>query len=101
MQLPFHTLDVFTDRTFGGNPLGVFPDAAHLPTDLMQRIARGRLGSLGVSGVSRSVPCTRHSPPREVVQVWIDEGAWAPHPWRAGAAPAFAFRVGAPVLGFH
>lgn len=39
MDLPFHTLDVFTDRTFGGNPLGVFPDAAHLPTELMQRIA--------------------------------------------------------------
>lgn len=40
MELPFHTLDVFTDRTFGGNPLGVFPDATHLPTDLMQHIAR-------------------------------------------------------------
>ena len=40
MELPFHTLDVFTDRTFGGNPLGVFPDAGHLPTGLMQRIAR-------------------------------------------------------------
>ncbi len=39
MRLPFHTLDVFTQQTFGGNPLGVFPDAAHLPTDLMQRIA--------------------------------------------------------------
>lgn len=39
MELPFHTLDVFTDRAFGGNPLGVFPDTAHLPTDLMQRIA--------------------------------------------------------------
>jgi len=39
MDLPFYTLDVFTDRTFGGNPLGIFPDAAHLPTDLMQRIA--------------------------------------------------------------
>lgn len=39
MDLPFHTLDVFTDRTFGGNPLGVFPDATHLPSDLMQRIA--------------------------------------------------------------
>lgn len=39
MELPFHTLDVFTDRTFGGNPLGVFADAAHLPKDLMQRIA--------------------------------------------------------------
>lgn len=40
MDLPFLTLDVFTDHTFGGNPLGVFPDAAHLPTDQMQRIAR-------------------------------------------------------------
>lgn len=40
MDLPFYTLDVFTDRTFGGNPLGVFPDAAHLPSDLMQRVAR-------------------------------------------------------------
>ncbi|HSH75480.1 MAG TPA: PhzF family phenazine biosynthesis protein [Longimicrobiales bacterium] len=40
MELPFHTLDVFTDRVFGGNPLAVFPDATHLPTDLMQRIAR-------------------------------------------------------------
>ncbi|HET9947802.1 MAG TPA: PhzF family phenazine biosynthesis protein [Longimicrobiales bacterium] len=40
MQLAFHTLDVFTDRAFGGNPLGIFPDAVHLPPDLMQRIAR-------------------------------------------------------------
>lgn len=40
MELTFHTLDVFTDRTFGGNPLGVFPDATHLPDDLMQSIAR-------------------------------------------------------------
>lgn len=40
MDLRFHTLDVFTDRTFGGNPLGVFLDATHLPGDLMQRIAR-------------------------------------------------------------
>jgi trans-2,3-dihydro-3-hydroxyanthranilate isomerase len=39
-QLPFHTLDVFTDRVFGGNPLAVFPDATHLSTPLMQRIAR-------------------------------------------------------------
>jgi trans-2,3-dihydro-3-hydroxyanthranilate isomerase len=39
MRLPFHTLDVFTRDTFGGNPLGVFPDTAHLPTELMQRIA--------------------------------------------------------------
>lgn len=40
MNLSYVTLDVFTDQTFGGNPLAVFPDAADLPTDLMQRIAR-------------------------------------------------------------
>jgi trans-2,3-dihydro-3-hydroxyanthranilate isomerase len=40
MRLPFYTLDVFTDRTFGGNPLGVFPDATHLPVEAMQQIAR-------------------------------------------------------------
>lgn len=40
MKLPFHTLDVFTDRTFGGNPLGVYPDSAHLPTARMRQIAR-------------------------------------------------------------
>jgi len=40
MELPFQTLDVFTDRAFGGNPLGVFPDSAQLPSPLMQRIAR-------------------------------------------------------------
>jgi predicted PhzF superfamily epimerase YddE/YHI9 len=27
-ELTFHTLDVFTDRVFGGNQLAVFPDAA-------------------------------------------------------------------------
>jgi len=40
VNLRVHTLDVFTEQPFGGNPLGVFPDAAHLPTDLMQKIAR-------------------------------------------------------------
>lgn len=40
MDLDFRTLDVFTEETFGGNPLGVFPDAAHLPSELMQKIAR-------------------------------------------------------------
>jgi trans-2,3-dihydro-3-hydroxyanthranilate isomerase len=39
MNLPFQTLDVFTEEIFGGNPLGLFTDATHLPTELMQRIA--------------------------------------------------------------
>lgn len=40
MDLTYHTLDVFTDRVFGGNPLGVIPDAWGLDAATMQRIAR-------------------------------------------------------------
>jgi trans-2,3-dihydro-3-hydroxyanthranilate isomerase len=36
----FMTLDVFTDRMFGGNPLAVLPDAKGLTTEQMQAIAR-------------------------------------------------------------
>jgi trans-2,3-dihydro-3-hydroxyanthranilate isomerase len=35
----FLTADVFTDHAFGGNPLGIFLDAAELETSQMQRIA--------------------------------------------------------------
>jgi trans-2,3-dihydro-3-hydroxyanthranilate isomerase len=37
---PFVTLDVFTDRRFGGNPLAVFPDARGLSDGQMQALAR-------------------------------------------------------------
>jgi len=36
----FVTLDVFTERMFGGNPLAVLPDARDLSTEQMQAIAR-------------------------------------------------------------
>jgi trans-2,3-dihydro-3-hydroxyanthranilate isomerase len=39
MRAKFHTLDVFTDRIFGGNPLAVFPDAEGIAPETMQRIA--------------------------------------------------------------
>jgi len=39
MTWQFHTVDVFTDRPFGGNPLAVIPDARGLSTPSMQRIA--------------------------------------------------------------
>ncbi len=45
MRLTYHTLDVFTEQRFGGNPLAVFPDAERLEQEgegggkLMQRIA--------------------------------------------------------------
>lgn len=37
--LPFHQLDVFTDRPFSGNPLAVFPEAEGLTAVEMQAIA--------------------------------------------------------------
>lgn len=40
MKLSFHTLDVFTNRRFAGNPLAVVHDADHLSTDEMQTITR-------------------------------------------------------------
>lgn len=36
---PFVTVDVFTDRRFGGNPLAVFPDATELADSEMQSLA--------------------------------------------------------------
>src|ERR1700743_3355865 len=39
MKVPFQTVDVFTDRKFGGNPLAVIPDAQGLSTEQMQSIA--------------------------------------------------------------
>jgi len=40
MQLTFHTLDVFTNRRFGGNPLAVVLEADDLSTEQMQTICR-------------------------------------------------------------
>jgi trans-2,3-dihydro-3-hydroxyanthranilate isomerase len=37
---PFVTVDVFTDRRFGGNPLAVFPDGRGLSDGDMQALAR-------------------------------------------------------------
>ena len=39
-EFAVHTLDVFTDRVFGGNPLAVLPDARGISDADMQRIAR-------------------------------------------------------------
>src|ERR1700741_2373469 len=39
MQLDFTTVDVFTHRRFGGNPLAVLPNAQGLATEQMQAIA--------------------------------------------------------------
>jgi trans-2,3-dihydro-3-hydroxyanthranilate isomerase len=40
MSLRFTTLDVFTDRPFGGNPLAVFCDQPEMSVEVMQTIAQ-------------------------------------------------------------
>jgi trans-2,3-dihydro-3-hydroxyanthranilate isomerase len=40
MDLQFHTADVFTDKLYGGNPLGVIPDARGLTDAQMLSITR-------------------------------------------------------------
>ncbi len=40
MEAEFYYTDVFTDRTFGGNPLAVFPEGSGLDTAQMQSLAR-------------------------------------------------------------
>ena len=40
MRYRYHTLDVFTDRLFGGNPLAVFTDARGISDPQMQAVAR-------------------------------------------------------------
>lgn len=39
-SFPFLTVDVFTDRIFGGNPLVVFPDARGMDTETMKALSR-------------------------------------------------------------
>lgn len=39
-KLPYHLLDVFTDRAFGGNPLAVFTEGRGISDAHMQAIAR-------------------------------------------------------------
>ncbi len=39
MKVPFQTVDVFTDRQFGGNPVAVISDARGLSDAQMQAIA--------------------------------------------------------------
>jgi len=40
MGYPLHIVDVFTDRALAGNQLAVVLDAADIPADVMQRVAR-------------------------------------------------------------
>lgn len=51
----YRVVDVFTDRSFEGNPLAVFPDAAGIDDETMQKIAK----ELNLSETTFVMPATR------------------------------------------
>ena len=62
MRLRYHTLDVFTDRAFGGNPLAVVFDGEQLDANAMQAIA----AEFNLSETVFVLPPTRPSATRRV-----------------------------------
>lgn len=91
MRIEFVTVDVFTDRRFGGNPLAVVPDAAGLTTAQMQAIA----GEFNLSETTFVLP---PKDPAHTAQVRIFtpkfEMPFAGHP-NVGTAFVVARRLGA------
>ena len=77
METRFHTLDVFTDRIFGGNPLAVFPDADGIAPETMQKIAKEL-------NLSETVFITADAPPGRACRLRIftpaSELPFAGHP---------------------
>lgn len=95
----YHTVDVFTEHRFGGNPLAVFPDAQGLDTATMQALA----GELNYSETTFVLP---PQDPANSAQVRIftrtDEMPFAGHP-NVGTAFVLAAlgRVRGPMLRFE
>ncbi len=95
MRLVYHTLDVFTDRVFGGNPLAVFVDVptreapagdgSWLSDAAMQQIARelNLSETVFVTGGPEGRPeATSHGGPRFTVRIFTPgyEVPFAGHP---------------------
>jgi trans-2,3-dihydro-3-hydroxyanthranilate isomerase len=73
---PFLVLDVFTREPLAGNQLGVFTDAAAIPPELMQRLAR----ELGFSETVFVLPGEEHSDARLRIFTPSRELPFAGHP---------------------
>lgn len=78
MRYRFHTLDVFTDRRFGGNPLAVVLDAQGLSGERMQVIA----AEVNLSETVFVLPPDRPGPDRRKVRIFTPrtELPFAGHP---------------------
>ncbi len=86
IDLPFVTLDVFSDRPFSGNPLAVFPQAEELDDTTMQAIATemNLSETVFITGSGEEIPRLRIFTPKV-------ELPFAGHP-TIGAAFALAGR---------
>jgi trans-2,3-dihydro-3-hydroxyanthranilate isomerase len=91
MRLAFHTLDVFTEKRFGGNPLAVVLNADGLDTSRMQAVARE-------FNLSETVFVLKPANPAHTARVRIftpnAEIPFAGHPTVGTAALLAAQRVG-------
>lgn len=78
MRYRFHTLDVFTDRRFGGNPLAVVLDAEGLSGERMQAIA----AEFNLSETVFVLPADKPGPNRRKVRIFTPqtELPFAGHP---------------------
>lgn len=89
-SVAFRTVDVFTDRPFGGNPLAVFLDADDLSPEEMQAIA-------GETNLSETVFVLRPADPAHAARLRIfvprHEIPFAGHP-NVGTAFVLAHEVG-------
>jgi len=91
-EYEFVTVDVFTERRFGGNPLAVFPDARGLTDAQMQALAR----EFNLSETTFVLP---PDDPRHTARVRIftprHEMPFAGHP-NVGTGTVLAWRMDAP-----
>lgn len=78
MRYRFHTLDVFTDRRFGGNPLAVVLDADGLNGECMQAIA----AEFNLSETVFVLPPAKPGPERRKVRIFTPQAElpFAGHP---------------------
>ncbi|MDX3910679.1 MAG: PhzF family phenazine biosynthesis protein [Sphingobium sp.] len=90
LEHSFVTLDVFTDHTFGGNPLAIFPNAGHLDATTMQAIA----GELNLSETVFIIRPDENASPRLRIFTPRVELPFAGHP-TVGAAIFLAEEAGA------
>ena len=76
MKLQFTTVDVFTDRPFGGNPLAVVTNAQGVSTERMQAIAADASGEMMLKAMQPFNLADLKNPSAVVTNVRAEEQLW-------------------------